>query len=184
MSATASKQFVENLHNFIKPYNSANISPPGRSFFEGRKSHRSICQFNFYNSHNISPKLLKSVKPYNSANPSPLDQHVFEGRRSHRSIALFTFYEFCKLFLKSVENEIPYTISHARCQKKTSLGEANLIVLYKIPFFCMLFERPRPELLPRRGSGTLTAFPSREAYSGRATPPPSNCYYYCYYHYY
>ena len=92
LNATASKQFVENLHNFIKPYNSANLSPPGRSVFEGRKSHRSICQFNFYNFHRISPKLLKSIKPYNSANPSPLDQHVFEGRRSHRSIALFTFY--------------------------------------------------------------------------------------------
>ena len=118
------------------------LAPSDRSVFEGRKSHRSICQFNFYNSHSISPKLLKRVKPYNSANPSPLDQHVFEGRRSHRSIALFTFHELRKLFLKSVENEIPYTTAHTRCQKKTSLGEANLIVLYRIPCFLHAFWTP------------------------------------------
>ena len=115
------------------------VRTPNWSNDDKTRSHRSICQFNFYNSHSISPKLLKSVKPYNSANPSPLDQHVFEGRRSHRSIALFTFYEFCKLFLKSVENEIPCTTAHTRCQKKTSLGEANLIVLYGIPAFFHAF---------------------------------------------
>ena len=101
-------------------------------------SHRSTCQFIFQFPQHF-PKLLKSVKPYNSANPSPLDQHVFEGRGSHRSIALFTFYELRKLFLKSVENEIPYTTAHTRCQKKTSLGEANLIVLYRIPCFLHAF---------------------------------------------
>ena len=113
------------------------VRAPNWSTGDKTRSHRSICQLNFYSVARFLGNLLKVQNLITAQIPAPLTSTVFSPFGRGKSRPVIRFYMFFKCFLGA--------------------RGAN-----------------RPA---RRGSGTSAPHPSREAYSGRVTPPPSNYYY-------
>ena len=119
----------------------------------------------------VSCKKCKSLKQ---------DPHAVTPKCSLRTTQIFltdtllTCFDFLTFFVETHEISNLHTHTHTRCQKKGVLSGADLIHRYTFTLFYLLFGRPHPRLRPRRDFWTSTAYPSREVYSGRAPPPPSN----------
>ena len=94
---------------------------------------------------------------------------------------LLTRFVYLKFFVETHEISNLHTHTHTRWQKKDVLSGADLIHRYTFTVFQLfLGGRPR-DPAPRRDFWTLTPYPSREVYSGRAPltsrPPAPDGYY-------